>query len=107
MPTYSFENIETGEQFELIMSYDDKLNYLKENQMIKSIMTSAPSMVSGVNHNSKMDSGWKENLSRIAEAHPNSALAGKVGGRSAKVAKTNEVLKKHKVNKGSYKMKNL
>ena len=45
----------------------------------------------------KGDSGWKENLSRIAEAHPNTALGRSLNKKTTKELKTREVLKKHKV----------
>lgn len=31
MPVYTFERKDTGEQYDLTMSYDDMLQYLKEN----------------------------------------------------------------------------
>ena len=37
----------------------------------------------------------KDNLSRIAEAHPNSALADRYGKKSTKEIKTKQVLAKH------------
>ena len=43
----------------------------------------------------KSDSGWKENLSRIAEAHPRSALADRHGKKSIKEIKTKQVVEKH------------
>ena len=45
--------------------------------------------------NMKNDGGWKDNLSRIAEAHPTSALADRYGKRSAKDIATKKVIKKH------------
>jgi hypothetical protein len=42
-----------------------------------------------------IDSGWKENLSRIAEAHPRSNLAKRYGKKSIKQIKTEQVIKKH------------
>ncbi|MBC8430028.1 MAG: hypothetical protein H8D92_01385 [Pelagibacteraceae bacterium] len=45
----------------------------------------------------KTDSGWKENLSRIAEKHPNTPLGRSVNKRTSKEIKTREVLKKHKL----------
>ena len=44
----------------------------------------------------KTDSGWKENLSRIAEAHPKSALAERYGKKTIKQSKTDQVLAKHR-----------
>ena len=43
----------------------------------------------------KNDGGWKDNLSRIAEAHPTSALADRYGKRSAKEIATRKVVQKH------------
>ena len=52
---------------------------------------------SGTGDRIKNDSGWKENLSRIAEAHPNTPLGDKYNKKSTKELKTRQVLKKHGV----------
>lgn len=98
MPTYEFENTKTGEQFEDMMTISEKEEYLKKNPHINQIYTRL-NIVSGVNTSSKTDSGWKENLSRIAEAHPNSALAKEHGSKTIKQVKTEQVLKKHRARK--------
>ena len=54
-------------------------------------------MAGGTGDRIKNDEGWKENLSRIAEAHPRSNLADRYGKKSVKQSKTEQVLKKHKV----------
>ena len=41
----------------------------------------------------KNDAGWKENLSRIAEAHPRSNLADRYGKKSVKNQDKNKFLK--------------
>ena len=107
MPNYTFENPETGEIVEEFMSISARDEFVKSNPHLTQIITGAPSMISGSDFNKKMDSGWKENLSRIAEAHPNSALAAKVGGRSSQNINRTDLAKKHKLDKGSYKMKEL
>jgi hypothetical protein len=107
MPNYTFENTETGEITEHWMSISARDAFVKENPHLTQLITGAPMVVSGTDFNKKMDGGWKENLSRIAEAHPNSALAEKVGGRSSVQTKRSELSKKHKLDKGSYKMKEL
>ena len=104
MPNYTFQNKETGEITEEFMSISTRDAFVEENPHLQQLITGAPALVSGTKFNTKQDDGWKENLSRIAEAHPNSALAEKVGGRQTKQAKTSDILKKHKVSKGSYKM---
>ena len=50
--------------------------------------------VSGMSY--KSDQGWKETLSKVAEAHPQSALASEVGKKSIKQIKTEQVVKKHR-----------
>ena len=54
-------------------------------------------MVGGTGDRIKNDAGWKENLSRIAEAHPGSPLAERHGKSSIKDINTKRVLKKHGV----------
>ena len=49
--------------------------------------------IQGITH--KNDQGWKENMQRIAEAHPTSALGQRYGKKSIKQVKTEQVIKKH------------
>jgi hypothetical protein len=95
MPTYDFMNEETGEMesHQLRISELDKFKI--ENPHLSQRLLKAPKMISGTGLQGKMDDGWKENLTRIAEAHPTSALADRVGGRTTKTVKTQEAIKKH------------
>ena len=96
MPTYDFKNQRTGKIFEKKISISDKQKYLDDNPHIVQLV-SGINIVSGVSGKSyRQDSGWKDNLSRIAEAHPNSNLAKNTLKRSVKEVKTAEVLKKHR-----------
>ena len=52
---------------------------------------------SGTGDMVKNDNGWKEHMSRIAEANPGSSVADRYGKESTKSAKTRQVLKKHGV----------
>jgi hypothetical protein len=105
MPLYDFENKQTGERFTLMLTIANKQKFLELNPEVKSILLGAPSLVAGTNHLAKLDDGWKENLSRIAEAHPGSALAEKEGGRSTKAVKVQDIAKKHGLRKkGQYNM---
>ena len=54
-------------------------------------------MVGGTGDRIKNDDGWKENMSRIAEANPGSPLAKRYGKSSTKDINTRKVLKKHGV----------
>ncbi len=96
MPVYSFENTKTGKEFDKIMSISEKEEYLNTNTHIKQVLNRI-NIVGGVSGMSyRQDQGWKENLSRIAEKHPTSALAREMGTRTTKQIKTEQVIKKHK-----------
>ena len=96
MPTYTFENTKTGKVFDDFMSMADKETYLEQNPHIKQIINKL-NIVAGVSGRSyRTDQGWKENMSRIAEAHPTSPLADRYGKKSIKQAKTEQVIQKHR-----------
>ena len=96
MPTYDFENTETGEVFDEMMTMSAREQYLKDNPHIRQLV-SGINIVSGVAGKSyRQDSGWKDNLSRIAEAHPTSELAKQHKRRSTKEVKTQQVVEKHR-----------
>lgn len=80
MPLYDFIDTTTGNQFSQFMKIAEKESFLEENPHVQSLILAAPSLARGSTTGFKNDNGWKENLSRIAEAHPNSALANKVNG---------------------------
>tara|TARA_B100001939_G_scaffold167224_1_gene144212 strand:+ start:681 stop:974 length:294 start_codon:yes stop_codon:yes gene_type:complete len=90
MPLYEFYNEEIDEQYELMMTYDNKVKYLKKNPHIKEII-GAPKIVGGVGDRVKTDDGFKEVLSKIGENHKGSHLHKK----SVKEIKTKEIVKKH------------
>ena len=94
MPTYSFKNNDTGEEWEEFFSISGKEEFLKENDHI----TQLPSLISIIGDvgGIKNDSGWGDNMSRIAEAHPTSPLADRYGKKSIKQVKTRDVIKKHR-----------
>jgi hypothetical protein len=101
VPTYEFLNTETGEEFETLMKISEREEYLKNNPHIVPII-SAPSIVSGVSTSNskqgKVPDGFKEVLSKVAEAHPTSEVGNRHGRKSIKDVKTREIIKKH-VNK--------
>ncbi len=104
MPTYLFRNTNTGEIHERLMSMTAREDYLKENPHMVTIIQ-APMLVSGVSTSkqNKVPDGFKEVLSRVAEAHPTSSVAEKHGRKSIKDVKTREIVKKHvdKITKGN------
>ena len=68
--------------------------YLDKNKHITQVLKGL-NIVSGVG-SIKQDGGWKDNLSRIAEAHPNSPLADRYGKKDIKKIKTQQALSKNK-----------
>ena len=100
MPTYDFEDTKTGKVFTEYMSMSEREDYLKNNPHIKQLINSI-NIVSGVgsNRTSKTDNGWKETLSKIAEKHPNSALAKTHNRKTIKQSQTENVLAKHRARK--------
>jgi|TARA_A100001388_G_C28534765_1_gene387350 predicted nucleic acid-binding Zn ribbon protein len=98
MPTYTFENTKTGKVFDEYMSISDRETYLEQNPHIKQLINKI-NIVSGTG-GIKNDSGWNDNLQRIAEAHPTSPLADRYGKKSIKEIKTKQVVEKHRKRKG-------
>ena len=94
MPTYVFLNTETGEEFEDFLSISAKEELLKKNPHIQQVMTTfgISSMVGDIH--SKTDDTWKEVLSKVAEAHPNSKVGQRHGRRSSKQIKTQQIVEK-------------
>jgi hypothetical protein len=96
MPIYTFENTKTGKVYDDMMTISEKEEFLEKNKHIKQMLTTIniSSGVMGVNM--KNDGGWKDNLSRIADAHPTSPLAQQHRKRSIKEVKTQQVMAKHR-----------
>ena len=98
MPTYKFKNLVTGVVYEDFMSIKE-MDKLRTNPNIELQMPDTLNIISqtGDNIDAKTDSGWKETLAKISEAHPDSELSKQYGKRkSTKEVKTAEVRKKHK-----------
>ena len=94
MPTYTFYNKDTDEQFDEFMSWSEREKYLKDNPHIEPMLTTAALV--GDHIVNRMDGGMKETFSRIAEAHPNSPLADRFGSsQNNKQKKVQEIGKKH------------
>ena len=96
MPIYTFENTKTGKVYDDMMSISEKESFLKKNKHIKQLLTTINISSGVVGVNMKNDGGWKDNLSRIAEAHPTSELAKQHRRRSTKEVKTQQVVEKHR-----------
>lgn len=96
MPTFNFINTETGENFEDFLTNSKKEELLSKNPHIKQV-PSTFAIVSGTGDSySKTDDSWKEVLSKVAEAHPESEMAKRYGKKNIKEIKTQQVLEKHR-----------
>ena len=82
MPLYDFINTKTGKEFTDMMSIAEKEEYLKKNKHIKQGVGKI-NIVSGVG-GLKTDSGWKDMLSRIGDAHPGSKVHDAYGNKNTK-----------------------
>lgn len=94
MPTYIFHNKETDEYWEELCSISAMMEFLKENPHIKQV-PQAPMIVTGVNIKNKLDGGWNETLSRVAESNPYSPLAEKHGATDSKSVVRRNLVNKH------------
>jgi len=100
MPVYTFINTKTKKEYTEMMTIAEMETYLEQNPHIKQAIKSL-NIVGGVSGLSyRQDSGWKENLQRISEAHPKSALAQRYGKKTIKQSKTEQVLAKHRKRRG-------
>lgn len=95
MPTYTFQDTRTGKTWDELCSWAQCESFLKTHPHVITLITKAPALVgsryvSGI----KNDDGWRENLSRIAEAHPNSALASQHGAKDITSVKKREIVNK-------------
>lgn len=95
MPTFTFRNTDTGEEFDDFLSNDRREELLEKNPHIKQ-MPSTFSITGGTGDRIKNDAGWGEVLSKAAEAHPASELGQRYGKQSSKDIKTNAVMAKHR-----------
>jgi hypothetical protein len=69
MPTYTFRDNNTGEQFEKMMKIAEREEYLQQNPHIESLIVSAPAFA-GDHITIKKDTGFKEVLQKINERVP-------------------------------------
>ena len=100
MPTYRFKDHNTGKVWEELMLIAE-MEKFKKKKHIELLPPTQMNIVSGIGTiDGKTDSGWKDNLQRIAAAHPESALAERYGsGESSAKLKAKQVIKKHRARK--------
>jgi hypothetical protein len=94
MPTYLFLNNDTGEFFEDFLTNSKKQDLLSKNPHIQQIP--APFAITSMEgtHHGKTDDTWKEVLSKVAEAHPESTVGQRYGRKDTKQSKTSQIIQK-------------
>lgn len=95
MPTYSFIDTETNEEFEVVMKIAEREEFLKDNPQVQSII-SAPALISGTGSYQKVPDGFKEVLSKIGEAHPDSRVGREYGNKTIAQVKARDIVEKYK-----------
>ena len=99
MPTYRFYNKRTKKEYTDLMSISEMEEFIKTDT-IELLPPTQMNIVSSVGSvDSKTDSGWKEVMSKISEAHPASNLAERYGKKSVKQTQIEKTIKKHRVRK--------
>ena len=68
MPNYEYEDVNTGERFTKMTSYDDSVKFLEENPNFRRVI-GAPQIVGGVGTNLKVDNGFREVISKVKEKY--------------------------------------
>ena len=96
MPTYRIKNLKTGIEYEDFMTIAE-MEKLKKNKNVELLPPTQMNIVSSVGSiDGKTDSGWKEVMSKAAEAHPNTPLAERYGKKTVKQTQIESVMKKHR-----------
>ena len=104
MPTYRFYNSKTKEEYTDLMSISEIEKLIKKKH-IKLLPPTQLNIVSSTGTmDGKTDSGWKEVMSKISEAHPKSELAQRYGKKSVKDTQVERVIKKHRAKKAGKKV---
>ena len=104
MPTYRFYNSKTKEEYTDLMSISEMEELIKKKH-IKLLPPTQLNIVSSTGTiDGKTDSGWKEVMSKISEAHPKSELAQRYGKKSVKDTQVERVIKKHRAKKAGKKV---
>ena len=104
MPTYRFYNKRTKEEYTDLMSISEMEEFIK-NKHIELLVPTKLNIVSSTGSlDSKTDSGWKDVLSKITDAHPSSELARQYGKKSVKDTQVDRIIHKHRAKKAGKKV---
>ena len=94
MPTYRFKDNNTGETWEELMTISEMEELIKSDT-IELLPPTQMNIVSSVGSiDGKTDSGWKEVMSKVSEAHPSSPLAERYGKKTVRQTQVQAARKK-------------
>tara|TARA_B100000073_G_scaffold34796_1_gene26289 strand:+ start:230 stop:547 length:318 start_codon:yes stop_codon:yes gene_type:complete len=94
MPTYRFKDNHTGEIWEELMTISEMEELIKSDT-IELLPPTQMNIVSSVGSiDGKTDSGWKEVMSKVSEAHPSSPLAERYGKKTVRQTQVQAARKK-------------
>ena len=96
MPTYRFKDHNTGKTWEelMLISEMEKFTKKKHIELLPPTQMNILSSVGSVDTHT--DNGFKEVLSKVSEAHPESPLAERYGRKSVKDVQISNMRKKHR-----------
>jgi hypothetical protein len=70
MPSYTFKNLNTGEEWTDIMSISEREEFLSKNPQVQQQLTSAPALGDSIRLGlRKPDNGFRDRLREIKKAH--------------------------------------
>ena len=96
MPTYRFKDHNTGKIWEDLMLISEMEKFIKKKH-IELLPPTQMNILSSVGSvDTHTDNGFKEVLSKVSEAHPESPLARRYGRRSVKDVQISNMRKKHR-----------
>jgi len=101
MPIYTIENTETGEVFDVMMKINDKESWLLKNPHCRQIPAAPNLNFGGVGDRVKPDGGFKDVLSKIADANPTSKIADDYGKKDKKSVAIRDSMKRVRKKLGS------
>ena len=96
MPIYTFYNKRTKKQYDDMITIAEMEEYLKKNKHIKQVPKGINIVASTGSRHMKTDSGWKDTLAKIGEAHPGSPLAQQTQKKTIKQIRTEQAVSKNK-----------
>ena len=96
MPIYTFYNKRTKKQYDDMITIAEMEDYLKKNKHIKQVPKGINIVASTGSRHMKTDSGWKDTLAKIGEAHPGSPLAQQTQKKTIKQIRTEQAVSKNK-----------